>query len=414
MTLARRAGRLGKTPTGVDDAEARRVLVRFAEAGGTLLDSSNAYLGGHAEELLGDFLRDLGRDAFVVCTKYARPTDAGSPARRVGCHRGAMRDEVESSLRRLRTDRIDLYLAHLDDGLTPMEEIVRGLDDLSREGKIVHAGLSNFPAWRVATGAAIADARGMTPLVALQMQYHLGERSIEREHLALTQARGMTMMAWSPLGGGAAMKDPRLATFAAGRGLDPATVAIAWVLAKGVLPVLGARIAGHLDATLADLSLTPDEVALLDGSYDRGYPYALLDQVRASYGLPRRDVVWIALPRTRYQDSRTQITGVASSKITEREFRSTAHIHGNRRGASSALGIAQYPTGKTRIQGGAKRRARAPRRRRLHRGPRCSSLPMGLVSIEARRVAAGRDVEWRARRMGEEKAASGSLLSADA
>jgi aryl-alcohol dehydrogenase-like predicted oxidoreductase len=290
-SLALGTARLGKTPSGVDDAEARRALVRFAEAGGTLFDASNAYQGGHAEEVLGDFLQELGRDAFVICTKYARPTDATSPARRVGCHRGAMRDEVESSLRRLRTDRIDLYLAHLDDGVTPMEEIVRGLDDLSRAGKIVHAGLSNFPAWRVAAGASIADARGSAPLVAMQMQYHLGERSIEREHLPLARARGMTVMAWSPLGGGTVLADPRLATVAASRGCEPATVAIAWVQAKGALPVLGARTAAHLDATLREISLTPDEVALLEGTFDRGYPYALLDEVRASYGLPRRDVL---------------------------------------------------------------------------------------------------------------------------
>jgi aryl-alcohol dehydrogenase-like predicted oxidoreductase len=290
-SLALGTARLGKSPSGVDDAEARRALVRFAEAGGTLIDSSNAYQDGHAEVLLGDFLRDVGRDAFVICTKYARPTDATSPARRVGSHRGAMRDEVESSLRRLRTERIDLYLVHFDDGITPMEEILRGFDDLSRAGKIVHAGLSNFPAWRVATGAAIADARGSTPLVALQMQYHLGERSIEREHLALAKARGMTLMAWSPLGGGTVLQHVGLVSVAATRGCDPATVAIAWLQSKGVLPVLGARTAAHLDATLAELSLTPEELTLLDGTFDRGYPYTLLDEVRASHGLPLRDVL---------------------------------------------------------------------------------------------------------------------------
>lgn len=289
-SLALGTARLGKSASGVDDAEARRALVRFAEAGGTLFDSSNAYQDGLAEVLLGDFLRDLGRDAFVVCTKYGRPTNATSPARRVGAHRGAMRDEVESSLRRLRTDRIDLYLVHFDDGVTPMEEILRGLDDLSREGKIVHAGLSNFPAWRIAAGAALADARGWTPLVALQMQYHLGERSIEREHLPLARARGMTMMAWSPLGGGTVLQHAGLSSIADARGCDPASVAIAWVQAKGVLPVLGARNAAHLDATLAELSLTPDELAILDGTFERGYPYALLDQVREAQGLPRRDV----------------------------------------------------------------------------------------------------------------------------
>jgi aryl-alcohol dehydrogenase-like predicted oxidoreductase len=289
-SLALGTARLGRSASGVDDAEARRALVRFAEAGGTLFDSSNAYQEGHAEELLGDALRDLGRDGFVICTKYARPTHSKSPARRVGAHRGAMRDEVESSLRRLRTDRIDLYLAHFDDGVTPMEEILRGLDDLSREGKIVHAGLSNFPAWRVAIGAALADTRGWTPLVALQMQYHLGERSIEREHLPLTRAHGMTMMGWSPLGGGSVLSHPGLSSIAAARGCDPASVAIAWVQAQGVLPVLGARKAEHLNATLTELSLTAEELALLDGTFDRGYPYALLDEVRASHGLPQREV----------------------------------------------------------------------------------------------------------------------------
>ena len=237
------------TTGALDEEAARRVLARFADAGGTLFDTSSAYLGGRSEELLGDFLAERGRDAFVVCSKYGRTTTAQPPARAVGNHRGALRAEVEGSLRRLRTDRIDLYLAHFDDGVTPMDEIVRGLDDLSREGKIVHAGLSNFPAWRVATGATIAEHRGTVPIVALQLLYNVGERAIEREHLPLARALGMTIMAWSPLGGGALRDDPRLVAIAQARVCAPATIAIGWLLQRGVVPVLGARNVEQLDAT---------------------------------------------------------------------------------------------------------------------------------------------------------------------
>ena len=143
----------------LDVTEAPRIFAAYAEAGGNFLDTSSAYLGGKAEELVGDFLATTDRERFVISSKYCQTPFAAPGRSTVGNHRKAMRAEVEGSLRRLRTDRIDLYFAHFDDGQTPIDEIMRGLDDLVREGKIVFAGLSNFPAWRCATGRGFAAGR---------------------------------------------------------------------------------------------------------------------------------------------------------------------------------------------------------------------------------------------------------------
>ena len=291
-------GRIGIGGGGESDPiEAGRVLRAFADAGGTLIDTSSAYQGGRAEEMLGDFLAEAGRDAFVVSSKYTRTTMRQPPVAAFGNHRGAMQREVEGSLRRLKTDRIDLYFAHLDDGLTPVEEIMRGFDELARAGKIVHAGLSNFPAWRTAAAAA---ARGTTPLAAVQLQYNLLERSIEREHLPLARARGFGVLAWSPLAGGrlkggsapavdaAPVKDvvERVARELA---CDAATIALAWVMAKGALPVIGARHRGHLEASLRTLELrfTEGHVQRLDAASAKplGYPYDLVASSREGVGI---------------------------------------------------------------------------------------------------------------------------------
>jgi aryl-alcohol dehydrogenase-like predicted oxidoreductase len=146
------AGNFGTMwPTGAEPAEARRMFERFAEAGGTLLDTAESYQDGESEQILGDLLA-ADRDHFVLASKYSG-----------GAGRKNMRRAVEASLRRLRTDRIDLYWVHFDDRLTPVEEILRGLDDLVSEGRILHAGLSNFPAWRVSRAQTIPELRGWSP-----------------------------------------------------------------------------------------------------------------------------------------------------------------------------------------------------------------------------------------------------------
>jgi aryl-alcohol dehydrogenase-like predicted oxidoreductase len=260
--------------------DAAPTLKAFVDAGGTFFDSSSAYQGGNAEAQLGRFLAEAGRDPFVIASKYCRTTKADAPvAAMVGSHRGAMRMEIEGSLRRLGTDRIDVYFPHFDDGVTPMEEIARGLEDLQRAGKIIHVGLSNFPAWRVAElpGCAV-----------LQMQYNLRERSIEREHLPLARTRGIAVMGWSPLSGGALGKPattlPAVNALATELSTTPDVIAVSWVAAKGAIPVLGARSPAQLTLPIA---LTPAQVHTLDeaAAFAPGYPYDILADQQTKLGL---------------------------------------------------------------------------------------------------------------------------------
>jgi hypothetical protein len=147
--------------------EARRVLEGFAEAGGNLIDTSDAYLGGEAEKMIGEFLAPH-RDDFVVASKFGRTARRSPSLGALGNTRKAMASAVEASLKRLRTDHIDLYFTHFNDRVTPVEEIVRGFEDLVRAGKILYAGLSNFPAWRVAAGATLSSERGWAPVAAIR------------------------------------------------------------------------------------------------------------------------------------------------------------------------------------------------------------------------------------------------------
>ncbi|HEX7600684.1 MAG TPA: aldo/keto reductase [Polyangiaceae bacterium] len=296
--LALGTARLGTAPErDVDPAEVHATLRAFADAGGNFLDTSSAYQGGRAEEMIGAFLAEAGRDRFVVASKYGRTPLPNPAVAAVGNHRGAMLREVEGSLRRLQTDRIDVYFAHFDDGVTPIEEVMRGLEDLTRAGKIVHAGLSNFPAWRAATGATLADERRWTGVAVMQLQYNLLERAIEREHLPLAKARGMAVMGWSPLAGGRLTRAARedsdltriLSEVASETATSPAVVALAWVCAKQIIPVLGPRTRAHLVEQLAvgELQLTASQRDRLDAAsgFAPGHPYDLLAQQQALLGM---------------------------------------------------------------------------------------------------------------------------------
>ncbi len=306
--IALETGRLGTSKDRpVDLVEARATFHAFADAGGTFLDTSSAYQGGHAEEMVGAFLAERGRDAFVVSSKYGRTPLPSPAAAALGNSRRVMIAEVEGSLRRLMTERIELYFPHFDDGVTPIEEILHGLDALVRAKKIMHVGLSNFPAWRVAPAATLARERRLAGVVALQVQYNLLERGIEREHLPLARACGMAVMAFSPLGGGQLTKlaahvegapppaspltplESALLAVAAEVGASPGEVAIAWLCATDVIPVLGPRTREQLLQNLrgAELSLSEAQLrSLNDASHIAlGYPYDLLAQQWASLGL---------------------------------------------------------------------------------------------------------------------------------
>jgi aryl-alcohol dehydrogenase-like predicted oxidoreductase len=294
--LALGTGRIGIDRDGAtDDNAAQRVLRAFAEAGGDLFDTSSAYQLGASEERLGAFLADAGRDRFIIASKYGRTAQSAPAPSLVGSHRKAMLTDLEGSLRRLQTDRIDIYMPHFDDGRTPIEEIMAGLDDLVRTGKIVHIALTNFPAWRIAEAAMLAECRNWAPLAAVQLEYSLLERDADREHLPLARARGLGIMAYSPLGGGRLSQRLRnrsendilasaLADVSTEMDADFSAVALAWVQSKGMIPILGPRNEAQLADGLAagKLILSAEQIERLNASSEpyRGQPYEVLSQAR--------------------------------------------------------------------------------------------------------------------------------------
>jgi aryl-alcohol dehydrogenase-like predicted oxidoreductase len=298
----------GRWGHGADMATSRQLLERYADAGGNFLDSADVYQFGESEEFLGEMLGGGRRNKFVLATKFSMGAIPNAGVLATGNSRLAMRMSVEASLKRLKTDRIDLYWVHMPDGVTPIEEIMLGLDDLARSGKIVYAGLSNFPAWRAARGATIAELRGTTRLAGLQFEHSLVQRTGEHEVIPSGQALGLGMVGWSPLGGGllsgkyrrgeqgrlealggavfqkensvqrTAIIDATLAV-AAELGVAPATVAVAWVLAKGTLPIIGPRSVEQLETYLAaaEVRLSGAQLSRLDevSSIDPIFPHSV-------------------------------------------------------------------------------------------------------------------------------------------
>ncbi|MBS2533978.1 aldo/keto reductase [Catenulispora sp. NF23] len=186
---------------GAGPEGSRQIFEAFVSAGGTTFDTSNIYQDGRAETMLGRLLGGR-RDDFVVITKYSGTRQAQPAPGSTGNGRKVMVRSLEASLRRLGTDYVDVYMPHFPDGTTPLEEILSGFDTLIRAGKIRHGGLSNFPAWRVAGATVRAELRGLAPLVGIQTEYSLAERSAERELLPMAQAHGLGMLLYSPLAGG--------------------------------------------------------------------------------------------------------------------------------------------------------------------------------------------------------------------
>lgn len=174
---------------GAPQDEVRRLLQGYVEAGGNFIDTADNYQLGESERLIGEFIAQR-RDDFVIASKFSRGATRAPALAALGNNRKAMVQSVEDSLKRLKTDRIDVYFVHMDDGVTPVDEIARGLDDLVRAGKIIYGGLSNFPAWRVATAANTADLRGWAPIAAIQIEYNLLERTPERELLPMADGFG--------------------------------------------------------------------------------------------------------------------------------------------------------------------------------------------------------------------------------
>ena len=187
---------------GADAETSRAQFLRYVEAGGNFVDTADGYTGGRSEELLGQFMQEAGnRDQLVVATKFTFNARPGDPNAGGNGRKNALR-ALEGSLRRLRTDYVDLYWLHAWDMLTPVEEVVATLDAMVRAGKVRHVGLSDTPAWYLARAQTLAELRGWERIVALQLEYSLVERTMEREHVPAALELGMGICVWSPLASG--------------------------------------------------------------------------------------------------------------------------------------------------------------------------------------------------------------------
>jgi 1-deoxyxylulose-5-phosphate synthase len=289
----------GNHPWTLNEEESRPFIKRALEGGINFFDTANVYSDGTSEEILGRALKDFARrDEVVIATKVhgrMRPGPNGA-----GLSRRAIMTEIDASLRRLGTDRVDLYQIHRWDYLTPIEETLEALHDVVRSGKALYLGASSMYAWQFARALAIAERRGFTRFVSMQNYVNLLYREEEREMLPLCAAERIGVIPWSPLARGRLARDwddrsarsetdefgkrlyaksvdadgkvvERVTQVAAGRGVPRAQVALAWLLGKPVItaPIVGATKLQHLDDALAavTLKLTAQEIALLEEPY---------------------------------------------------------------------------------------------------------------------------------------------------
>ncbi|WP_343634518.1 aldo/keto reductase [Fluviicola sp.] len=287
---------------GADREEARKIFHAYVEAGGNFIDTADRYQLGESEELIGQFIGNQ-RSNFILSTKYTQSAEANPSLSNFGNHRKAMRQGVEASLKRLNTDYIDIYMPHFDDGITPLDEIVRCLEDLVSSGKILYTGVANFPAWKT---AVIGNT---TRLAANQLEYNLLQRTAERELIPMGNQFGLGTMAYSPLAGGILTGKyrkgetgrinltadyqeneftrkivDRLFILAEELEATPGQVAFAWVLSKNVFPIIGARSVDHVTESIKGLSLqlSPEQLEQLDNlsEISMGYPHDLLATVQ--------------------------------------------------------------------------------------------------------------------------------------
>jgi aryl-alcohol dehydrogenase-like predicted oxidoreductase len=275
---------------GTPKEEAKRIYDAFREAGGNFIDTANLYTNGSSERFLGEFAASH-RGEVVLATKYTN-ANPGTDANAGGNQRKNMVQAVDASLKRLGTDYIDLYWLHAWDQITPAEEVMRAFDDLVRAGKVLYIGICNASAWVVAKSNTLAELRGWTRYVGLQIEYNLLERTVERELIPMARDQGMTVLAWSPLrsgwltgkylpenkgaGGGEARLNAEMMkgwvsvdetglrtvreviAMAKEMGVTAAQVALAWLRHRPVpvIPIIGARKLTQLEDNLTSLELS--------------------------------------------------------------------------------------------------------------------------------------------------------------
>lgn len=273
-----------------DEAESARMFNRCRDIGINFFDCANTYAGGRSEEILGRLMAD-SRDELVITSKVVSPIDDGINNR--GASRRHIQMQVENSLRRLNTDRIDIYFLHHFDNETPVEEMLRALDDLVSQGKILYPAVSNWAAWQIAKALGVSASKELARIECIQPMYNLVKRQAEVEILPLAESEQVSVIPYSPLGGGlltgkyTATQKPdqgrlvenqmyaarygedlyyEVATnfnsYAQEKGYHPATLAVAWVMTHPAItaPIIGARNLSQLESSLAalDVDMTPE------------------------------------------------------------------------------------------------------------------------------------------------------------
>jgi len=286
---------------GADRDTSFALMDAFANAGGNFIDTANIYKLGTSEKIIGEYLHNHDRDHFVVATKYSLKDNLTNP-NASGNNRKNMMRSVEDSLRRLKTDFIDLFYLHIWDDLTPIDEVLRGMDDLVKQGKINYAAISDTPAWVVAKGNTLAELMGWSQLVALQVEYSLLARIPERELIPMAKHFGMTVTPWAPLGGGAltgkylrgeqgrikpesnrrSERSERITkvvvAIADELGVSPGNVALKWTMQQGFssIPVVGATKLAQLEDNLktVDVTLSNEHLQKLNeaSAIELGFP----------------------------------------------------------------------------------------------------------------------------------------------
>ncbi|GAB4532089.1 MAG: aldo/keto reductase [Pleurocapsa sp.] len=292
---------------GADREESKRIYDVFRESGGNFIDTANIYTNGTSEQFLGEFIA-TERDAVVLATKYTNGLGDGNP-NGSGNQRKSMVQSVEASLKRLNTDYIDILWLHTWDFMTPPEEVMRAFDDLVRAGKVLYIGISDAPAWVVAQCNTLAELRGWTQFIGLQVEYSLIQRAPERELLPMARTLDIGVTVWSPLASGwltgkytkdnSSKEERRLDNemmegfvdksdrntaiaqevdkIALSTGHSSSQVALSWLLSKSVIPIVGARKVSHVEDNLkcVEVKLSLEQIQQLDqiSKIELGFPH---------------------------------------------------------------------------------------------------------------------------------------------
>lgn len=300
---------------GADEDESYRQFRTFLDAGGNFIDTANRYTEGSSELLLGKFMEGL-REEIVMATKYSLRT-ANKGVNDGGNHRKNLVQSLEGSLKRLNTDYIDVFYLHAWDFTTPVDEVMRALDDVVRAGKVLYVAISDTPAWLVSRANTMAELRGWSRFIGLQVEYSLIQRTPERDLIPMADALEIGVTAWAPLAGGALTgkylnakpeddlgrvkaesirrneRSQRIAQqvveVAQAKGVTATQVALAWVMQQGhcTIPIVGARTASQLEDSLGavNVRLTADELDVLNAvsAIEPGFPHDFLagDNVRS-------------------------------------------------------------------------------------------------------------------------------------